>query len=104
MTTTATTIDLKRRADELAAEEVLVATNAGTYGQREACRTVGCGDPRYADREIYVRVGDGQRREVGCDAERAPGRMRQFGRVLAVKQGELASLRALIARATRRKP
>lgn len=93
---TMTKTELESQARELAAMEVLVETNDGTYGAAEACRKVGCGDPAFAAYKVYVRVGDGRRRVVGCDPNKAPGYARHFRASLAEKQKALAALRAKI--------
>lgn len=57
--------------------ELHVETNQGTYGAQEACRKVGSGDTRFANREVYETVG-GVRRETGPSEDRAPGYMRRI--------------------------
>lgn len=58
-----------------ATPDELVETNQGTYGDVEACRKVGTGDPRHANRDVYQRV-NGTRYSRGPDEADAPGRMR----------------------------
>lgn len=78
---------------EIEAEEVHVETNQGTYGSAEAARKVGCGDPAFANREVYETVG-GKRRETGPGAGRAPGYMRQINAdYMARLRAEVADLR-----------
>ncbi len=96
--TTQSVGELERQAKELSAMEVAVETNAGTFGAIECCRKTGSGDPRYGTYTIYLRVGDGARRTVGCDPASAPGYARKGGYdVFAAKQRELAALRKQIA-------
>lgn len=88
---TATTIH-----DEITAvanEEILVATNSGTFGNAECCRCVGTGDPAFGEYRTYERVGGGTR-TVGCDPARAPGRERKMNRdELASRKRHLSALR-----------
>jgi hypothetical protein len=89
---------LAREIAALAAIEHCVETNSGTYGAAEARRAVGCGDPQFADRNIYETVG-GARRETGPDAKDAPGRMRRLNRdALAADRRRLAALREELRR------
>jgi len=71
----------------LSLTEVAVATNEGTYGAAECMRAIRTGDPAHGNYTIYESVGDGTKRVVGCDPERAPGYERKMGR------DELADLR-----------
>src|SRR5437762_9139963 len=91
--------DLEKKANELAAIEVLTQTNSGTYSATEAHAAIGVGDPAYADYSIYTRVGDGRTRRVGCDPTEAPGYARRFRQELADAQREFRDLRKQIARA-----
>ena len=79
--------DIRREIDDLAAREIAIETNAGTYGDVEAFRAIGVGDPQFADYTIYERVGDGRRRVKGCDPADAPGWRRRINR------GELQAAR-----------
>ena len=82
--------------------EVHTETNQGTYGASEACRKVGCGDPQFANREVYETVG-GKRRETGPDEDDAPGRMRKIGyERLAELRAELTAWQAALKQARRR--
>lgn len=76
--------------------EVHMETNSGTFGNSEACRKVGTGDPAVATRNVYEVVGSGQRRATGPDEEDAPGRMRTIGvaemKEYRVKLAELKKL------------
>ena len=97
------TNELKTRIDELAEMEILVETNAGTYGADEAHRAIGVGDPQFADYRIFERVGDGQRTTYGCEPTRAPGRARKIGRAeINDRRAELARLRAQQSRENNR--
>ena len=99
--TTMTIMDLRREIAALEAVEVHVSTNQGTYGALEACRKIGSGDPRFANREVYETVG-GARRETGPDEDCAPGRMRQINRqLLAGKRAELSQLRSRLGKMLR---
>ncbi len=85
--------EIEQEIAELETVEIHVETNQGTYGAEEACRKIGTGDPRAANREVYETVG-GQRRETGPDEDRAPGRMRKINRkALADKRAALKRLR-----------
>jgi hypothetical protein len=88
--------DPKKAADELASSWVLVATNSGTLGAAEACRTVGCGEPRFATVRIYEQVGTGSRRVEGPDPDMAPGYLQRFTGEIAEKQRQLAKMRKAI--------
>lgn len=55
-------------------QELLIGSNAGTFGAEECCRKVGTGESKYGERREYETVG-GNRRVEGCDRERMPGRM-----------------------------
>lgn len=91
---TTTKNDLQKEIAALAATEIAVETNEGTYGAAEACRAIGTGDPRHANYTIWERVGDGKRRVQGCDPQRAPGRARRIGFTdLAESRKRLAALR-----------
>lgn len=90
MTSHKTASEIRAEIKTVEAIEVHVETNQGTYGAGEACRKVGCGDPAFANREVYETVG-GTRRETGPDEARAPGYMRQIGRE------ELSDLRKRLA-------
>lgn len=95
MTTTETKTDLQKEIAALAAREIAVETNEGTYGASEACRAIGTGDPKFADYTIWERVGDGKRRVQGCDPQRAPGRARKLGLDdMAESRRRLADLRS----------
>lgn len=69
--------EIREEIATLEATEFLVSTNAGTYGAAEAYRSVGCGDPQFADHNVYETVG-GKRREAGPGEDRAPGYMRRI--------------------------
>ena len=97
MKTTKDIESMKRRAAELAATEVCVAHNAGTFGASECQRAVGTGEAKYGEYQLFVRVGDGRSRVVGCDPAVAPGYRRQCRESLERLQRELAELRAAIA-------
>lgn len=91
---TTTRQEIQSEIDALLKIEVHVQTNQGTYGATEACRKVGCGDPMFANREVYETVGR-TRRETGPDADDAPGYMRPIGReLLNDLRKRLAALRA----------
>ncbi len=92
---------MERRANELAAMELLVEHNEGTFGSAECCRKTGSGDPAFGHYHIYVRVGDGRERRTGCDPQDAPGYARGSRDTLAARQKELRELRDLIRRAKR---
>jgi len=88
---------MKDQAKALAAVEILVETNEGTYGPAEAGRAIGSGDPRHANYRIYETVG-GTRRVEGCDPAKAPGRGRRMnGDELRTRRAELAKLREALA-------
>lgn len=87
---------LKKQADELAAMEILTETNSGTYGQVEAQKACGSGDPRHSEYRVYTRVGDGRERREGCAADEAPGVARRFRQELSDAQRELRKLRKQI--------
>lgn len=67
---------LRAEARELAAREYLVATNQGTYSAQEACRKIGTGDPRHADRDVFETVGGGSRVTGPAEGSDLPGYMR----------------------------
>jgi hypothetical protein len=92
--------EVRRRAmqaevDELSVVDVLVETNEGTYGSQDVVRAGTVGGQ--SDYRIYESVGSGQRRVVGCDPARAPGRPRFLRAELAVKRERLAHLRNQLA-------
>ena len=87
------TAETRKQIDELSLSWVLVGTNQGTYGPLEARRAVGCGDPHFADCNIYEQVGTGKRRVDGPDPDRAPGRILRFTSALADAQVKLRNLR-----------
>lgn len=88
---------LRKEAAELATGEILVETNSGTYGDYEALKCVGVGDPRYADYRVYARIGDGRERVEGCNRDEAPGVARRINRdLLCVEQKRLREIRAKI--------
>ena len=90
---------LKRQADELAAREILVSTNEGTYSTTEAVKATGSGDPAHNTWRTFQRVGDGRRSVRGCNQGRAPGYARYLNAdELAAAQKALADLRAEIER------
>ena len=97
MKTTEDIESMKRRAAELAATEVCVAHNAGTFGAAECQRAVGTGETKYGEYHFFVCVGDGRVRVVGCDPAVAPGYRRHCRESLERLQRELAALRAAIA-------
>ena len=78
----------------LEADEYMIETNQGTYGAAEARRKVGCGDPHFANRDVYETVG-GTRRERGPDEADAPGRMRKFANNVAELKGKRKTLNAM---------
>ncbi len=88
---------LETEAKEIAATVIMVATNEGTYSAIEAQRAIGTGDPAYADRKVYERIGDGVISSTGPSEDDAPGRMRQINSE-AVNQlrAKLRSLREQI--------
>ncbi len=89
----ARTAPLRERIEALDEEVVLVETNEGTYSAHQAHAKMGCGDPHFANRKVWAKVG-GETWETGPGADRYPGRMRPVGRKeLAQKRRELASLR-----------
>jgi hypothetical protein len=93
----ATRQDLEQEAAALAAVEVLIETNAGTFGAAECCRKRGCGDPVFGEYQIYESVA-GDRHVVG-DPDDAPGYARRCGRQeLGEKRRQLAELRKQISR------
>lgn len=90
---------LDEQIETLAATEVAVESNQGTYGSQEGFRVVGCGDPAFCDYMIYERVGlvRGKvvRRVVGRNPEKAPGRGLQINaRELVEARKRLAELLA----------
>jgi hypothetical protein len=93
--------ELEAEAEALASVEYLVETNQGTYGAGEARRKVGVAEPHFADRDVYETVG-GARREMGCDADRMPCRVRRCNRAaLAADRKRLAELRREIRNLSR---
>ena len=82
---------LTKAIKRMESEEILVATNQGTYGAAEACKAVGCGSPEFADCNVYE-TPLGARRVRGCRMADAPGRMRWFSRELTAKKDELKRL------------
>lgn len=73
------TIDeIHERIHALEGQWVHVETNQGTYGAHEACRKCGCGDPHFANREVYMKA-DGETYETGPGDGRYPGYMRKIG-------------------------
>ena len=84
---------IRKQADELAASEVLVETNEGTYGPTECRRAVGCGDPQFGNYRVYAQIQNGRRRHEGCDKASAPGYARHFLDELGERQAELRELR-----------
>ena len=97
--TTRTKDEIRAEIDNLMKIEVHVDTNQGTYGATEAVRKGGCGDPRFADREVYETVG-GDKRETGPDADHASGRMRPIGsKTLSDYRKQVAALRAEMRKA-----
>jgi hypothetical protein len=78
--------------------EILIETNEGTFGESEACRMVGTGDPAFATRRVYERVGGGKR-ATGPDEDDAPGRMRRINAdSMSEHRQRLAGLRKLLRR------
>lgn len=82
--------ELEKTIRELAATEILVETNEGTYGATEAHRAIGVGDPQFANYRVYETV-DGFRRVVGCEPDVAPGRPRRLN------DGHMTRQRAYLA-------
>lgn len=83
----------------LTAVEVHTETNSGTYGAAEACRKVGTGEQRFADRNVYETVG-GKRRETGPAEADAPGRMRKINaEAMKRLRRDLAGLRTKLEKA-----
>jgi len=76
---------LQEKAGKMAKMEECTEHNSGTHGE----------NPQFADYSIYESVG-GDRRVVGCDPAKAPGRARKskdaLGRLHAARRA-LASLR-----------
>lgn len=105
MTATANQIkSLEKQIRDLESTEIHVETNQGTYGATEACRKVGCGDPAFADRDVYETVGGGRRRERGPSEDRAPGRMRRINsEAMADLRRKLADLREQLRKARKSK-
>ena len=93
MQATSTKSDLARQADELSKLECAVETNEGTFGASECCRAVGTGDPTFGNYTIYERVGDGDRRVVGCNPDQAPGYPRIFRDSINERRADLAKIR-----------
>jgi len=90
-------IEIEDEIASIEATEVLVASNAGTYSALEAHRAVGTGDPTFASRRVYERVGDGRVRVLGPDLDEAPGRVRHMRAAIATARARLNALRAELA-------
>ncbi len=76
-------------------EEVMVATNSGTFGSEECCRVTGTGDSAAGTWMIYERVGDSQQSTGGgCDPDDAPGRRIDGREALIARRRHLSDLRA----------
>jgi len=81
-------------------EEVLVQTNAGTYGEDECSAKLATRDLDAGVYRIYERVGDGRRRREGCPVGAAPGLAIVMGRnILTAKRHRLARVAKKIQRA-----
>jgi hypothetical protein len=97
MTTTTKTAAMEAEAKALANEQVMVATNQGTYGQAEACRKIGTGDPQFANCDIYETVGDAPMTNADIEAKwNGVGRMRIFRDTIIAKRARLTELRRQI--------
>lgn len=87
--------ELLAEIKSVAAEEIAVETNEGTFGATECCRKTGCGDPKFGNYTIYECVGTRERRVVGCDPDEAPGRARKLDRDdMAARRRHLSELQA----------
>lgn len=94
MTTTKNRNDLEREATALANERIMVATNQGTYGASEACRVIGCGDPQFANCDIYEVVGETPMTDAQIESKwNGVGRMRIFRDAISEKRARLTELR-----------
>lgn len=96
-----TIADLKSRISILSREEVLVASNEGTFSAIESQRAVGTGDTKAATVKVYESVS-GETRWVGPRADVAPGRIRNFSSAkasLTPKREELRKLKSDLAAA-----
>lgn len=69
-------MNIEARIAELS-KDVLVETNSGTYGDREAIRKVGNADKQFSEYRIVETI-DGQRTTYGCDPTEAPGYARKI--------------------------
>jgi hypothetical protein len=88
---------LETEAAELAATEILVETNEGTFGESESLAACGTGDKSRATYRIFERVGDGRRRASGFDASRAPGYTRYLnGKEVTAARQKLRAIREQI--------
>lgn len=85
---------LKAQAAELASTSYTIETNSGTYGNAECLLRTGCGDSRYGDYEIVETVG-GDRKVIGCDPARAPGRARRNPNAASGLKEDRAKLKAI---------
>lgn len=79
-------------------EEILVATNDGTFGATECCRITGSGDPQFGRYEIFERVGGGDPKVIGRDPDNAPGRKRELRAKLSARRRRLSDLRQAVRR------
>ena len=84
--------DLEQQASAVAAEEIAVATNEGTFGAVECCRCTGCGDPIFGNYTIYEMVGRPRSQRIqGCDPADSPGYRRPLNRDVLVERRRLLS-------------
>ncbi len=73
-------------------KEVLIRTNAGTFGEDECSARIGSKELTAGTYRVYERVGDGRWRLEGCDPGRAPGLM------LCLNRKRIDGLRAKLRR------
>ncbi len=73
-------------------EEILVASNDGTFGAEECRRVTGSGDPQFGTYKIFECIGSGKRKVTGRDPDDAPGRQRRFRDALGRRRRHLSEL------------
>lgn len=94
LSTTSKIDALKETIRSLEQEEVLIATNEGTFGCNEAVLKVGCSQPEFCNYRVYESIGDMSRRHEGCDIAKAPGYERYINRdILCKKRQQLTTMK-----------
>lgn len=87
-----TTEQITAKIAELS-QDMLVATNSGTYGASECLRATGTGDTKAGEWRTYERI-DGTRYTTGANPTDAPGRANRFSpQSAASRREEIAALK-----------